>query len=216
MRSTTPLAPAELDRGPSREDVQDGWVELAAAQGFVPQTFWTLTFDEDRIGRVDPQRALGKWRWLVRVLNRQTYGPRVRQWCKHSAFSYIAAVDYSRLGAVHLHVVVDGWVDLRELHRLWNAGCGYAWISMIDQAEEVRVAIAHVVKYATKGSDRIVFWFNRSPQRMAPPAFVGQSLPGRCLSSPEQGVLPGFSAASPSAAPAGEAGSRGLTGVPVG
>jgi hypothetical protein len=157
------------DRGPSRDDVQAGWVDLALERGFRAGTFWTLTFDEGRVGRVTPERALSAWRWIVRVLNEGMHGKGYRQWCKHSSWSYIAGVDYSSLGAVHLHAVVDGWVDFNQLHRVWGKAYGFVWTKVVEPGEDERVALAHVVKYATKGSDRLAFWFRDRPPLRTPP-----------------------------------------------
>jgi len=101
------------------------------------------------------------------------YGRGYKQWCKHSAFGYLVGVDYSRLGAVHLHAVVDGWVDFHEVHALWGKHFGFAWTKGIDSREDERVALAHVVKYALKGSDLVQFWFRRRPA----PAVSGQRRP---------------------------------------
>lgn len=203
------------DRGPARADVQAGYVELALQHGFRPQSFWTLTFDERRTGKISAERALAAWRWFVRVLNEMAHGKHYRQWCKHSAFSYIAAVDHSELGAVHLHAVVDGWVDFREAYRVWNAAYGAPHATVISVGEDERVAIAHVVKYATKGSDRLAFWFrDRAPERTSSTVVLGpQRTPGGACQA--QAVLPGFSLThrAPDVGPGVEG--EGLTGSGV-
>jgi hypothetical protein len=143
-------------------------VKLALDNGFVPLLFVTLTFDESRLGTVSPERALSKWAWIVAILNRMTWGKSYKRRFKHSSFSYIVAVDFSKLGAVHLHAIIDGWIPLAELHRVWNHACGFAWVTKIKSSEDVRIAIAHVVKYATKGSDLVDWWFSKSPIRFKP------------------------------------------------
>jgi len=161
-----------------REELVSAWVELAWQHGFRPMTFWTLTFDEKRLGRVDPERAMSAWRWLVRYLNVAEHGKRFKQWCKHSEFGYMVAVDYSRLGAVHLHAVVDRWVDLGRLHAVWSEHWGHAWTKTIGQGEDERIALSHIVKYTVKGSGLVDFWFRRLPgtgsSQSGPTASVGQ------------------------------------------
>jgi hypothetical protein len=144
------------------------WADMAAMHGFMSHVFLTLTFDEERVGLVESDRALRAWRYLVALLNLMMWGKGYKKHWKHSSFSYIAAVDFSRLGAVHLHVVIDGWVDYREIHAIWNKGFGFAWAERVGSEEDWRVALAHVVKYATKAESDVDFWFSHSPCRVDP------------------------------------------------
>lgn len=184
--------------GMRKSALVDGYVDLAISKGFIAQTFWTLTFDERRLGRVSAERALDCWHWFVGVVNSRMHGDRFRRWCKHSAFSYIVAVDYSWLGAVHLHAVVDGWVDFKIGYAIWNSSFGAPRAKMIDGDEDVRVAIGHVFKYAMSGSDRIEFWFrDRAPHRKPPSGKNSGACPAGACQGNEQGMLPGFSAQPP-------------------
>jgi hypothetical protein len=147
--------------GDIREEVKAAWVEWAHQNGFRPSLFLTPTFDESKLGYVSPERATQAWRWFVRHASERMYGRSFRSWCKHAPFSYVVGVDYSKLGAVHLHAVIHGWVELRMAIQLWGARFGILYADVLDHpsAEEERVALAHVVKYATKGSDLISWWF---------------------------------------------------------
>jgi len=149
--------PAEEALGPMGN--VEGWVDFARSKGFTAQHFLTLTFDEIRIGKVSAERALMAWRSYVRTAMKARYGRRFERKYGRAAFSYMAAVDYSRLGAVHLHVVVDGALDYRHLHDLWGDRYGYCWTETVDAAEDSRVALAHVTKYATKAQGLVDFWF---------------------------------------------------------
>lgn len=170
-------ASTEVDEAAHRRRLAEGYVMLAERNAFQPQSFWTPTFDEARVGRVSADRAISGWKFFVRVLNTRMYGKNFRRKCKHSMFSYIAAVDYSDLGAVHLHVVVDGWVDYEIAHAIWKASFGGLNIQPINSEEELRVANEHVVKYALKASDLVTFWFRDRPAgRVRPYTASGQGV----------------------------------------
>jgi len=137
----------------------EAWVDFARAHGFIAQHFLTLTFDEKRIGPVGAERALMAWRRYVRVAMQSRYGRRFERKYGRASFSYIAAVDFSQLGAVHLHVVLDGALDYRHLHDMWPDRYGYCWTETVDTSEDTRVALAHVTKYATKSHGLVDYWF---------------------------------------------------------
>lgn len=145
--------------GVTRSGLRHDWVDFAQAHGFIASHFLTLTFDEDRTGRVVPERALVCWRGVVRSLNKWQWGHRFERKYGRSSFSYIAAVDYSELGAVHLHIVVDGFLPYSLLHSMWNDRFGFAWVEPVDTAEDNRVALAHVTKYSMKAEGALVDFF---------------------------------------------------------
>jgi hypothetical protein len=166
------------DLDAQRVELAESWVQWAEQQAFRPQLFITPTFDEGRLGYVSPERAQSAWRWLVRHVSEGMYGRTFRSWCKHAPFSYLVGTDYSRLGAVHLHAVVHGYLDFNLAHMLWKRSFGstradvhYSGLHIEtihnNSAEEERVALAHVVKYASKGSDLMSWWFLKSDPDLA-------------------------------------------------
>jgi hypothetical protein len=218
--------PAELaDLGQERIELAEAWVSWAFQNGFRADTFVTPTFDEARLGYVSPERATQAWRWAVRHVSEGMYGAHYRRWCKHAPFSYLVGVDYSKLGAVHLHAVIHGWVDYRLLIVLWKRAFGRIDIEQLDQGsvEQERVALAHVTKYAMKGSDLVCWWFRsgdpdlarlrpgKRSRRQEPPA---SGSPARAVGTRQaQPLLPGMGGSAQHLAGGLIACDEGLTGT---
>lgn len=109
-----------------------------------------LTWRQD-IAPDRQEKALWWWRALVKHLNQgMCYGEgpkdHRRRW-GHSYFSYVVGVEMTTLGAVHLHAVVDNWIDYRRAHDWWNYFCGWLWIKT---PEDKPRAMRYALKYAIK------------------------------------------------------------------
>jgi hypothetical protein len=172
----------------------------------------TMTFDPQRRGPVSEAQALWWWRRLVRRLNEEIGGKHYRDKWGHSYFGYIAGVEYHKSGAVHMHAVVDNWIDFGLAHACWQAWNGWLWIRKCDQ--DPAAALRYVVKYVTKADQRPSWWFQREPRVIDPDtgrSFRVSSGPQANLSRPasSSGVL----AAAPIRRPEGARARRAaLTG----
>jgi len=152
-------------------NLASGWAEAFVSAGFRPLSFWTFTFEREGRG-FDGARyervALGCFRWWVRQVNIRAVGPKFRRKFKHSFFSYLVAVDRHKDGYLHLHAVVDGFIEYRAGRDLWLSRYGFSYVSTIDGSEDARVALAHISKYARKTENDaadVDWWICRKPLR---------------------------------------------------
>ena len=158
--SGAPGAPAgapgvSQDRAGPRSASQDDWLAWFASVGFAPTSFITLTFD-NRYAEVGPDWVRGLWKRLVHEINRDVGGVRYKRKFKHSYFGYVMTLEYQTRGALHVHALVDNWIDYDLLHRLWQRWAGFAWVKRVHPGCEDE--IRYVLKYVTKDSEPLV-WF---------------------------------------------------------
>jgi hypothetical protein len=118
----------------------------------------TLTFDSRRHG-MSVEGALFMWRRLVQQLNEDLGGHAYRDKWGHCYFGYLVGVEFHKSGVVHLHVVVDNWIDYRRVHAWWNEFCGFAWIKQLDDGG--LAALKYVVKYVMKSDQAPSVWLQR-------------------------------------------------------
>jgi hypothetical protein len=118
----------------------------------------TLTFDSRRHG-ISVEGALFMWRRLVQQLNEDQGGKAYRDKWGHCYFGYLVGVEFHKSGVVHLHVVVDNWLDYRRVHGWWNEFCGFAWIKQLDDGG--LSALKYVVKYVMKSDQAPTVWIQR-------------------------------------------------------
>lgn len=135
-----------------RQASTDEMVSFLIKRGFMAESSVTLTWDEKKhIVPRSPEAALWWWRKLVKVLNAgMCFAPGPKDYRKrwgHSYFSYIVGVEYQGNGNIHLHAVVDNWIDYELVHTWWEKFCGFAWIRKCDDA---RKATTYALKYALK------------------------------------------------------------------
>ena len=166
MKGATPSALAETHALPrwwqtdvGVDPLRDGWVEFAVTNGFVARSLVTLTFDPARRAAMTCAQAMWWGRRLVRELNRAKGGDRYRRKWSHSYFGYVMGVEHHKSGAIHLHMVVDNWIDFGLLHALWQKWNGWAWIKQVD--DDPAKALRYVVKYVVKEDERPSWWFVR-------------------------------------------------------
>jgi hypothetical protein len=159
-----------------------------AAEGFRVLTHITLTFDDrdrppikpgDRyasVSEIGPERAMGLWKKLVHELNvsmcarmgGKRDGEIYRRWWKHSYFGYLVCLERQKRGTLHLHAVVDNWIDYSQVHKLWQSWAGFAWCRKIDDGDDR--AIRYVLKYVTKAHAPSAVWLRRD--RVAVPMAI--------------------------------------------
>jgi hypothetical protein len=158
---TAPGAPAGApgaSQGPAGTRAgQADWLAWFASVNFAPTSFITLTFD-DRYSEVGADWVRGLWKKLVHELNKDVGGRDYRRKFKHSYFSYVMTLEYQTRGALHVHALVDNWIDYDLLHRLWNSWAGFAWVKRVHPSSEHE--LRYVLKYVTKDSAPLV-WFKR-------------------------------------------------------
>ncbi len=113
-------------------------------------SFITLTFRED----VSMETAVKRFRYLVRILNIETFGNNYTHIVHHSYFSYVLAAEYQQRNVLHFHVLIDRPINFKTIHSFWNMASGFAQTKIIaDRIGTVR----YVVKYATKKSDLSIY-----------------------------------------------------------
>jgi hypothetical protein len=148
----------------STDPTKEGWVNFAIMGGFIPRLSITLTFDPKRVtagNRVSRDGAIWWWRRLVQVLNESALQSRdYQRKVGHSYFGYVMGVEHHKSGAVHVHAVVDNWVDCRRIHDWWNEYCGYAWTKALDGGNTIQ-ALEYVLKYVVKSDSRPTFFFQK-------------------------------------------------------
>lgn len=185
MRPGAPGAPAwapgasQAHAGTGGGGLVDDWLAWLAAEGFRVLTHITLTFDDrgyppikpgDRYvsaAEIGPEKAMGLWKKLVHELNvsmcarmgGKGEGEIYRRWWKHSYFGYLVCLERQKRGTLHLHAVVDNWVDYDQVHRLWQRWAGFAWCRKIDDGDDR--AIRYVLKYVTKAHAPSAVWLKR-------------------------------------------------------
>jgi len=138
---------------------------------FKPTTFLTLEWDTNRFPSVTVDRAYWWFARLVEMLNQEMLGLRYRRKCKHSYFSYLVVHEMHVKGNIHLHVLIDNWVDYALIHKWWNAHCGFAWTSTIpctdprkvfhgntSKTESMAAAVRYCLKYVLKTSVSPRLW----------------------------------------------------------
>jgi len=163
--------PDLVDNPPALLASLDEWCAWLLPR-FQPTTFLTLTFNEKIVRDVSVDKAYWWFARLVEALNQDVLGLRYRRKCKHSYFSYLVSHEYHVKGNVHLHVLVDNWVDYALIHKWWNAHCGFAWTSTIPntdprkklstvqrmKTESMAAALRYVLKYVLKTSVTPRIW----------------------------------------------------------
>jgi hypothetical protein len=95
---------------------------------------------------------------LVRYLNERVGGKLYRRKWGHSYFSYIVGTEFHKSGAVHLHALVDNYIDFNAAHAFWQARCGWLWIRVVDDREK---SLRYVLKYVTKGDYKLSVWLQK-------------------------------------------------------
>lgn len=139
---------------------------LIAEKGFVPKLAITLTWDCKR-GKagwngVSVDGALWWWRQLVRFLNAHEGGKDYRRKWGHSYFGYVVGVERNKAGVVHVHAVVDNWIDCKVLHGWWNARCGFAWTNALTADRDGGFfSLRYALKYAIKSGGPSSVWLQK-------------------------------------------------------
>jgi hypothetical protein len=141
------------------DPLRDAWVEFAVSNGFVAKSFITMTFDPKRRAPLTYDGGMWWWRWLVRELNRAKGGVNYRRKWGHSYFGYVAGVEHHKSGAIHMHAVVDNWIDYGLAIGLWFRENGY--IEITSCVDDPAKALRYVVKYVVKECERPSWWFQR-------------------------------------------------------
>lgn len=157
---SAPGSPAGVpgaSRGTAGTARQGDWLAWFASVDFRPTSFITLTFD-NRYSEVGPDWVRGLWKKLVHELNKDVGGVHYKRKFKHSYFSYVMTLEYQTRGALHVHALVDNWINFEMVHRLWQSWAGFAWVRRVHPGSEHE--LHYVLKYVTKDSAPLV-WFKR-------------------------------------------------------
>ncbi len=80
------------------------------------KVFLTLTFENE----TPVDRAMEKFKRLVRELNKSVFGKNYTRKVGHSYFSYILAIEKQGRGVIHFHVLIDRAVDFKLIHKWWG------------------------------------------------------------------------------------------------
>lgn len=158
--------PGETESGKMQfvdgKEIVETWVKFLAEKNFVGMSHITLTFDLKRwVQRgVTVAAALFMWRRLVQAMNESALHTKdYQRKVGHSYFGYVVGVEFHKSGVVHLHVVVDNWIDYALVHEWWNKRCGFAWITKLKPGvEDEKRGVRYALKYALKsGCDPVYF-----------------------------------------------------------
>jgi len=112
----------------------------------------TLTVDNDHMCFKDG--FLKRVLTLIQIMNRDLYGNHYYRIVKHSYFSHVEGLEYTKNGVNHLHMLVDMPINFELVHRIWNHMSGFALIKPIT---DNKGAADYVCKYVVKGQD-LNFW----------------------------------------------------------
>jgi hypothetical protein len=129
------------DSRESKKTLRKEWSEWLSKKNWC--VFLTLTFREETY----PEIALKLFKFLVRKLNEEVYGPHYTNYVGHSYFSYVVGIEYQIRGTIHFHALTDRPVNFVLIRRLWNAWAGFAKPEIIKHNEN---AVYYVTKYAAK------------------------------------------------------------------
>jgi hypothetical protein len=145
-----------------RKVLLETWVSFFREENFVGMSHVVLTFDLKRwVGTgVSVEGALFMWRRLVQALNESAlHTKNYQRKVGHSYFGYVVGVEFHKSGVVHLHVVVDNWIDYALVHSWWNEHCGFAWTTELRAGvDDKKHGIRYALKYALKtGCDPVYF-----------------------------------------------------------
>ena len=137
------------------------------------QAFLTWTYDEDKLLKYRPYLSepstaelLGLFQWWVKMVNTWAGGGGYKAKWGHSYFSYLVVTERGkRFGRLHLHGLVDNYIDFHQAKEAWWARVGHLEIdSLWDLGPGAREAkVLYLAKYATKGPASPVLWIQ--PER---------------------------------------------------
>ena len=126
------------------ESAAVGWADWV--KGWQWEWFCTMTFRE----RVHPERAHKLWRWVVRGIDRELYGPQVAR--RAEGLQWVRALEFQRRGVIHYHALARRTRGYRRLTvmDLWKDVAGYAKVEAVRNVESVS---GYCSKYVVKGGD---------------------------------------------------------------
>ncbi len=140
LREAAKLHPTRL--------LREAWGDFVARWPW--EWFVTLTFTDD----THPERALKLFCLWCSKINRVIYG---RRWNKREPFgvAWLVAVEYQKLGRVHLHALLAGVGDIRRLTWMdnWEELDDVAGFARIKPVENQIAASRYVSKYVAKGGE---------------------------------------------------------------
>jgi len=104
----------------------------------------------DKPAEWSEEAAKSAVRRLVREQNKRVFGSHFKRVIKQdSYFSYAFFTESQKWGAIHLHGLETGPVDMAAIHEIWKHG--YAWVVRIeDGASRVNIC-RYLAKYVGKG-----------------------------------------------------------------
>jgi hypothetical protein len=130
-----------------RKSEQEDWVKWLSTINW--KSLLTLTYDDKKHSfEVLPEHAEKHWRDLVRVLNIGVFGPQYAKKCHHSYFGYLKAMEWQKRGVIHMHVLIDNYVNYELILRHWSSQHGFAQISSVGDSF---TALEYMTKYVMKG-----------------------------------------------------------------
>jgi len=164
--SSVHISPPHVKSRVIQDDV--GQVDLVNAyiewiENFAPwRSMITLTVsNEHTCSRIV---FIKRVRSLVQVLNRDLFGKHFFRICGHSYFSHILGIEFTTLGAIHGHMLVDQPINYELVHRFWNSVSGFAFIKPVD---DLSAAARYVTKYVVKHQDLEMIYRSRNFKRPA-------------------------------------------------
>lgn len=114
--------------------------------------FWLFTFPAEAMDGLTKQemhrRAMDAWKGL-----------RARMWALGSRFRYVLVVEWTKAGRPHFHVLLDRYIPKAVVEKEWVAVGGGSFLKARavreGSARGRKQAINYMVKYITKGKDRV-------------------------------------------------------------
>jgi hypothetical protein len=152
------VAAAEQARALANSYIE--WIENFAEW----RTMITLTVSNEHM--CSREMFVKRCRALIGALNRDLFGNHYFRICGHSYFSHILGIEYTTLGAIHGHMLVDRPTNYDLVHGWWNKASGFAFIKSV---EDVSGAARYISKYVVKHQDLELMYKTRNHKS---PAFT--------------------------------------------
>lgn len=150
---------------PGEQLEKQGWHWEKTASGIIHKVYDRSCGELPKWRSITDQELWWKHRFLIRRTNEFMGGKNYRRMWGRSYFGNYTGLDYHKSGESHLHMLVDNWVPFKFIHETWNRIGGYAHTKILDDTNRIS-QVRYVVKYATKGSEMVDYFFQKERRQV--------------------------------------------------